>query len=252
MKRPDRGPYIGQPVTRIPQMPKTAKVPAEVVMPHLQHLLSIGMTPCMIARAAGVSAGPLYKILAGQTVALKPTVDALLAVSPRPHPQQANVLAYAARRRLEGLAVMGWPGRAISAQSGLNLPSLHRVHAGSVLSLRTHVAVLDVFDRISHIRRGDIRTTKWAQRRGFVHPMLWDDIDDFYEVPAAPDDSGIPDPVVVERLVDGRRVDATRAERREAWRLLSVQGLPANEIAGRLSISKRTVERYKSEMAVAS
>lgn len=247
-----RTPYIGQPFTRFPNMPKAVKVEASAVLPHLTHLMSLGMSPCMIARAAGVSSGPLYKILAGnQDMILKPTVDALLSVTPRPHPQQANVLAFAARRRLAGLAVMGWPNRAIASEAGLHLSSISRVHGNTCISLQIHTDVVTVYERISHVRRGDPRAMNWARRKGAVHPMLWDDIDDFYEVPTVPSDSGLPDLVAVERLVSGRAVAATAADKRVAFERLIRRGVSVNAAAVQLGINYQTAVRYSEQLVAA-
>lgn len=54
------------------------------------------------------------------------------------------------------------------------------------------------------------------------------------------------DPVVVERLVAGRPARATVAERLEAVRALA--GLTGHEIAERLGVSLRSVQRYRSEL----
>lgn len=56
------------------------------------------------------------------------------------------------------------------------------------------------------------------------------------------------DPVVVDRLVSGRPQPATVPERVAAVRRLHERGLTASQIAGRLGVTTRSVERYRARI----
>ncbi len=60
------------------------------------------------------------------------------------------------------------------------------------------------------------------------------------------------DPVVVDRLVhDASPVESNRTERVAATRRLCAMGWTNGEVAARLRVTKRTVERYRVELGIA-
>ena len=251
--RSQREPYIGRPRTRCRPMPKAQKVDPEQAREHINHLAELGMTWCMIARGAGLSERPILDIVRRRpSHILAQTERMILAVSPRPNPQQALVLSYGARRRIEGLSIMGWSLRELAAHANVQYGTIQRPRVATKIQWRVHGLIADLYDEVSHIRHDNPRTLAWAQTNGFVHPMLWDDIDDYYEVPTEPKDSKTPDEVVVQRLADGFAVErATQVERAAAVQILTRRGLSSTEIAYRLSVSQRQVVRDRG-MAVAS
>jgi hypothetical protein len=251
--RSQRDPYIGRPLTRCRPMPKTHKVDPERAREHIAHLVDLGMTRCMIARSAGLSERPILDIVRGRpTYILAQTERMILAVSPRPNPQQALVLSYGASRRIEGLSVMGWSLRELAAHANVQYGTIQRPRVATKIQWRVHGLIADLYDELSHVRHDNPRTLAWARESGFVHPMLWDDIDDYYEVPVEPAASKIPDEIVIQRLADGFAVDrATQVERAAAVQILTAQGLSSAEIAERMRVSQRQVVRDRG-MAVAS
>jgi hypothetical protein len=145
---------------------------------------------------------------------------------------------------------MGWPIRRIADEAGLDFETLSRARRSVRVQLRTHELIAAAYERLEHIDFGDTRTKKWAQQQGFTHPAYWDDIDDYFEIPAVPADSGAVDEIVVRRLVNGQPVPgATQAERLEAVRILTLRGRSADEIAAALRVSGRTVERDRKALA---
>jgi hypothetical protein len=58
------------------------------------------------------------------------------------------------------------------------------------------------------------------------------------------------DEVAVIRLISGSRVASTKAERREATRLLTERGRSASWIAGLLRTTERSVTRYRAELNI--
>ena len=61
-----------------------------------------------------------------------------------------------------------------------------------------------------------------------------------------PKDSGMPDPVVVERLIHGIPVTSSKQERTEALQVMLSKGITGSVIAQRLGISERTVDRARA------
>lgn len=61
-----------------------------------------------------------------------------------------------------------------------------------------------------------------------------------------------PDHVVVDRLAGGVKVQSTLTERLTATTALGRMGMSASQIAARLHVSARTVERYRVELRKAA
>lgn len=242
-----REPYIGQPVTRV-KIDRAVRTPVTpALLTHLEFLVSIGMNNYMIARAAGVSTTTVRNIRIG--AASGSTVDvhrALMSVTPRPTKHQASVLSYGAVRRLEGLAVMGWNTATIGDQMRVDRTRARSIRSRKVITWSSHVAVDEAYRVLSHRDGGNARTKAWATRNGFVHPMWWDDIDDFFEVPCEPEDSGLPDPVVVERLIAGVPVSAAAVDKREAFEILVGRGWTMSAAAAHVGINHQTAVRYSN------
>jgi len=182
-----REPYIGYVVSRLPDTSRDLTDLAPVAA-HLDYLVSIGMNPTMIARSAGVTLRTVQRVLAREYAHTRRSHGAaLLAVTPRPHRQQALVLSYGVVRRLEGLAVMGWSGRVIGEKAGITHRCLLSMrNEGAACTWNVHVQMDAAYQRLSHLDGGNTRTKRWAAAQGFTHPMLWDDIDDYDEVPSVP------------------------------------------------------------------
>lgn len=244
-----KGEYIGAPLTRFPVMGRDAKVDATPVRDHVQSLFDSGMTINMVARGAGLSNWTLYNLMTLRSeTTLLPVANALVSVSQRPSHHQAVVLSYGLRRRVEALAAMGWDVKAVAAECGLPVSSsLHRARDHVRTKWSMHEAVAAGYERISHVRRDDNRTLMRAARRGYLSPLMWDDIDDYFEVPgSAPVDVGV-DEVLVQRVIDGTWVgEIPSLERRAAFEKLHARGLSAPEIAERLHVTQRTIERLRA------
>lgn len=184
-----RQPDIGFPVTRIRvDWSVREPIPADLHR-HLDWLIGIGMSRAMIARAAGTTTGTVNRIVNGtQQLCTREVRDALRSVTPRPNKHQAYVLSYAAKRRLEGLAVMGWTTQKLAHEMGMGRHTgrIDAVRRGGPIAWETHVTVADCYDRLSVVDGGNERTKRWAAQHEFVHPMDWVDIDDFDESPSGP------------------------------------------------------------------
>ncbi|MFY2788491.1 helix-turn-helix domain-containing protein [Rhodococcus sp. MALMAid1271] len=202
------------------------------------------MTRSMIVRAAGVSPMAVVRIMSGQQKETRKVIaDAILSVDGRPSKHQALVLSVGTHRRLGGLFALGYPTVEISAALGVDTSWTLKILRQRFVTWETHMQVAEVYDGFG-INGGNAKARAFAARRGFIHPMQWDDIDDPFEVPTTRTDSGEPDPVVVDRLVDGKSVPATRSERWAAFELLRRRGMPESAIAERIGVEPRTVQRY--------
>lgn len=241
-----REPYIGRVVTRRNMGRRDDMVPVAIVVDHIAKLRALGMSVSMIARGAGVSDQLLWLIIQQkQATTRRRYAEAVLSVDGRPSKHQALVLAVGAQRRLRGLAVTGWQLDAVAERLGTNKSRARKIRDSTVVSWGLHVRVRDVFDSLGP-DGGNKLTRMHALRQGWVHPLSWEDIDDPFEVPSEPEDSGLPDPVVVERLMAGRPTDATREERKAAFLQLRESGMSANAAADLARISFRTAERYSN------
>lgn len=243
---------LGQPQPRLAVMPKLGGVPTDQVQQKITDLFATGMTLNMIARAAGVSHQTARNIRDGHYATVSQAVAAAISdVTPRPMKHQSLVMPYPTRRRIEGLTVMGWSLAAQAAEAGRPKAIWRQYAFARFVTWETHCLVADVYDRISHIDGGSDRAKSGAARRGFVHPMMWDDIDDYDEVPGAIVGADVDiDEIVVRRLVNGQHVEtASVAERQEAVRILTAQGQSARQIAVTLRVSDKTIERDREALA---
>lgn len=246
-----RDPYIGRPVTRLTLGPLTDMVPVAPVLEHISTLKAIGMRTNMIARAAGVSDETLRLMMAGSlSTTRRHYADAILSVDGRPTKHQALVLGIGTRRRLQGLAVTGWSLDVLGERLSANRSRMSKMRGSQIVTWGLHERVRAVFESLGP-DGGSASARRHAVSRGWVHPLLWDDIDDPFETPREVVDSGLPDEIVVQRLVDGRHdVIATKAERTEAVHILTARGMSIVEISERIAVSQRQVERARA-LAVA-
>lgn len=175
--------YIGQPYTRLAPTPTRRIVDAAPMREHVLHLIELGMTSLMIARAAGTSESPLTRTLRGQSRVYADVAEAVLAVTPRPDKQQPIVLAYSAKRRLEALSVMGWSAAAIAREMGVQPNVVWRARSQERITWDTYQRVCETYDRLAHRDGGSRRAKSDAKERGYVHPLDWDDIDEYEATP---------------------------------------------------------------------
>lgn len=239
---------LGFPVSRIGRAPRAVSdlVDASVVRDHIARLESVGMSIAMIARAAGITDTQVSFYKSGQATTRKAYADAVLAVDGRPSKHQAYVLGVGSVRRLQGLARLGFTLEDIATEVGMSWSSLSRVRRSTgVVLWETHVAVRDAFDSFGIDGGSDIARRR-AIRCGWVHPLLWDDIDDPFEEAPTGDvgTSDVADPVAVERLIAGVPVKANPEDRREAFLQLLDLGWSLSSAGNRVRINHATAVEY--------
>jgi hypothetical protein len=127
-------------------------------------------------------------------------------------------------RRLQALACLGYGGKQIGEQVAKNLEWSRKLIRSQQITTTNAQLVADLYDRLSmtpatHPLAGRIRRD--SAEKGWAPPLAWDDdsIDDPSARPYGGRDrrDGV-DEVVVERLLAGDHVRATKAEKDEAMR----------------------------------
>uniref|UniRef100_UPI003F491853 hypothetical protein n=1 Tax=Pseudonocardia sp. CA-138482 TaxID=3240023 RepID=UPI003F491853 len=170
-------------------------------------------------------------------------------------------------RRLQALAAIGWPVVALAERLGAHPVHVRYIRcARTPVRVRTHEAILALYRELSEKPGPHSRSARHAARRGWAPPIAWDDdtIDDPAAAPQhqAPD-SGLPsehEDVDVAWLLTGHskiNLDAStlvdRGRRaslnRQATKILRGQGLSVRQVAARLKVTERSVQRYLLEPA---
>lgn len=230
---------IDAPVVRIRCDRRVMVDPAPVIA-HMEFLQGVGMSRFMIQRAAGTNARAIASLYQYGAVA-KTTADALLTVTPRPMKHQAKVLAFGAHRRIEALLFAGHPLERIAVVMGKELSFVWQVHRRTYITWETHAAVDVAFRKLLWDTGQSTRTKRAARRGRYVPALVWNDIDDLFEEPDLS--------VVLEyqRRVRGRPRGGGD-ERAELVAELTVAGRSAAEIAVRLGVSARQVQRDRARM----
>lgn len=242
-------------------------IDAGPVRTHVERLQAAGLGRREIAERAGLDAGIVHYLIRGRrgkppSVRVAPrTAQLLLAV---PVPAVATELADGAlvdgvgcRRRLQALVAIGWTQTALAQRMGWAKENLARIvhgYGGGKVTVRTHRLVAGLYDRLSMSPpRPSVASTRarsYATGRGWPGPLAWDDdmIDDPTARPIR--DSREPiafDEIAVERALHGDPVKLRPVERAEVVHRLTAAGLSAAEIAPRVGIDKRSVQRIRDE-----
>lgn len=169
-------------------------------------------------------------------------------------PQVVDSLGTA--RRLQALAAIGWSCPALAVELGYNsyaaVTYLQRRYRPTVLRSIAE-RVVAVYDRLSMTPGPSVRAVRTAARNGWSPPLAWND-GEIDEPRAKPQGKVVwndapPDLTVVERVVRGELRDSDvllRSERDAAIHQCRALGLPAHEIARRVGVSTRTVDRVVS------
>ncbi len=208
---------------------------AAPVREHIMHLRANGMGKRRIAEVAGVHQSVIDVIIYGKhgspaTRILRRNADKVLAVTYDPAPGSV-VDPTGTVRRIRALQAIGWTLAEIASRIGWATNNLGTLTSGyRACNAETAAKIRAVYDELSMTPGPSARSRYWAQKRGWLPPLAWndDDIDDpaAWASPGEEHDDEI-DPVVVERLVDGadwKALNASRAERLAAAERLMDRG----------------------------
>lgn len=244
---------------------------------HLRALSAAGMGWKRVAHLAGLPTSNVYPILWGRrdrrggaprARARRTLVEAILAV-PMP---TLDYLAPGAltdstgtRRRIQALVTRGWSVKRIAsaATPPLDRQPLDHALTHPTVIVRTALAVRAVYDDLwdqapPTITTGDkiatARSLHRAEAAGWVPPLAWDDdtIDDPTATPGVEATPGGVDEIAIARALSGDRATLTRAERWLIVEQLAALGHSDAQIADRVAMTSRTIERDRRTLAIAS
>lgn len=217
---------------------------------HALALEAAGVPLSQIALRAGVSRGTVFRAV-GRSYPQPPAMEAtkLAAILSVPFPDAPANRGYVPRigviRRVRALNAIGWPRTEIAARLGMTPQNLTQLVNGcrgadarpnAWVQGETWHKVADLYDELCMIPGPSRRSRIVAARKGWAPPLAWVNIDDANEKPteirrhwhAGPNHNEV-DHAVVERLLSGERIKATRAEKEEALRRWVAAGRPARQ-----------------------
>lgn len=211
-----------------------AKVDTAPVWAHVDSLLAEGWSLAIIGKAAKVEPQTIRMRAAGMQ---RERAARLLAVDRESLYLLASgdqlVPAIGAVRRIRALQAMGWPLSAIGNTQQM-ASDIVRQHA--TVTARKWQIIAAAYDRMAMTKGPSDRTRALAHRNGWPVPLCWDD-DEIDNPNATPERR--------RRPADDR--SGEHAERRQTVVALVARGVTNEQIADRLGIAKRTVERLRAE-----
>ena len=214
-------------------------VDAEPLRDHVAMLMKSGMSFKAIALTAGwASRNALADAMTRKRVTPR-TLARVLAVHPElDNRKDAYVDATGSARRLQALAVNGWPSRNLAKQLGHKDPmTIQHVANGKTptIRLRTKDGIRGLFDELWDQPGPSKRTADIAKARGWLPALAWDD--DLIDRPDhQPED-------VRRAKVNGGGSGVTLEDIEEARE----QGyVTAEQIGWRLGVSRATVQQILS------
>lgn len=121
---------------------------------------------------------------AERILAIQPTVENLGAKRPVP--------ALGAHRRVQALVARGWSLSSLAIQLGWTPANFWSMMQRPVVGAKTHLAIAALYEQLWdrepprddwHARASYTRAVNYAERRGWLPPLAWDDIDTDAEPP---------------------------------------------------------------------
>jgi len=149
--------------------------------------------------------------------------------------RQRIVSTLGTRRRVQALNRLGWSNQVIAREAGVHPPNMTRLlNRSDTMTVTVAARIADVYERLSMTlpppSQAVANVRNRARRLGYPPPLAWDDIDNDPEPQWGGRDCDV-DPVVVMRLLEGRRVQSTRAEKEAAMARWVADGGSRNELA---------------------
>lgn len=214
----------------------------DAVRAHLRALHDAGWSWRQISRAAGIPASTTtaQSIARGITGRVQVgTAKKFLAVTEPGMRRRRLVPVIGSRRRLRALVAIGWTQDDLAARLGIRKADVSRYTSGSRegITAETAARVTGLYDELWDQPGPSRLAAARARNRGWAVPLAWDD--DTIDDPDAAPNTGHH-----LSLRAGNREDI--AARRRRVRYLTACGLSAAEIADRLDVAERTVERDRA------
>jgi hypothetical protein len=159
-------------------------IPTDRITGHIRLLQNAGWTNIEIADVAGIDRRTIHNILHHYVATVhRPTAAAILQLKPEDVPNR--VPSTGTMRRIQALAVMGWPISHTAQAAGIRGTQVNELMAGRRKRIpRVQAeAVEAVFRQRWNMPGPSPRTRTIAARNGWVSALAWDDIDDPNEKP---------------------------------------------------------------------
>jgi lambda repressor-like predicted transcriptional regulator len=225
------------------------------VVQHLRALRENGVAVRDIAAISGVSTSLIDELLNRARPVVRADNAAALLLS-RPAPTSTGmVAALGTLRRVRALARLGWSMRQIGDVAGVKFETLRRISSQEPphVEVATAEGVSAAYEKLSMTLAPPSRTASQvrskAEHKGWLPPLMFDDIDNDPEPPTPLYSGPDIDPVVVMRLLEGHRIKANHAEREEAIKQWVADGGTKTELCnihgwapGRYQVGLRLVQ----------
>jgi hypothetical protein len=154
-------------------------VDAQPLKDHVQMLMAAGMSFRAIALTAGYTSRNALADSMTRSRVRPSTMARILAVNPkRDNRRDGYTDATGSRRRLQALAVNGWPTRNLAAQLGQKHgTTVQDIASGKTptIRLRTMDAVRDLYEQLWDQAGPSQRTAAIAKGKGWLPALAWDD-----------------------------------------------------------------------------
>jgi len=218
----------------------TSPVSAAPAVDLLRRLTKLGWSHEALSRITGLSDTALLDIRAGSVHTIhRATARAIASLPyslnvPAIVPDQCFVPSLGATRRIQALMRLGWTHKGMQDEYGFDTTHFARGTYHQTLA-RKWRAVDDMYEAICMTHGPSEKTRTYARNRRWHAPLAWHDIDDPAERPRIGRHTrtldGVVDPVVVDQLIAGERVESTRGEKLEAMRRWIAAGNSARSLA---------------------
>lgn len=216
------------------------QVPQERVEEHLNGLLTAGATLPGIAEASGLPLRTLHGIRRRKWVQGS-TADAIFAVDRADAPPRSgHVSVIGASRRVRALAAIGWSLAEQARQLGVVTQQMSQFanETYPTITAANDQTVRGLFERLCGTPGGSVRARNYAQRKGWLPPLAWDDLDDPDAVPSLGESrDDVVDEVAMERALSGEKVELSDAELVAVLQAGVARGEPLSKLADRLGIN---------------
>lgn len=218
----------------------TSLIPAQPARDHLAQLIELGWSAKALAAMSNnaVTGTTLNNLHQGAHETIeRATAAAVLSIpltlAPNQHVHNTALIpTLGAERRIHALMTLGWNHDAMRPHAG-NTTHLARGTYKQMLASRWR-AVDAMYQELSMRPGPSTHTAGRAKAAGWSPPLGWDQIDDPTETPNVGGTDTDLDPVVIMRLLSGRPVPSTRAEKVEALRRWRADGKTERELCALL------------------
>jgi hypothetical protein len=213
-------------------------VDADPLREHVAMLMAAGMSFRALSLTAGYTSRNALADSMTRSRVRPATLARILAVNPqRDNRRDAYIDATGSRRRLQALAVNGWPTRNLAKQLGhKHATTVQDIAAGKTptIRLRSMDAIRDLYERLWDQSGPSPRTAAIAKAKGWLPALAWDD--DLIDKPEHEAED-------VRRPVRSKWSGVTIEDIEEARE----QGyVSAEQIGWRLGVSRDTVQQILS------